>query len=211
MWTLLTLIACFTDPGFTGGGSHTEFPQDTGDPPDDTGDVTDTSDTQDTTDTTDTTETGDTGDIVVPGSDDCGYGLNQVACDLILEDQSGATFRLYEAYPGQVVLVFGHAYDGNMIQIAGFADSVGDKRDADAVMVLANDPDLQNADQSDAADFATATGADTVLHSMTSATKSAWMFGQDTTTYVIDADMVIRWVGYGYVGESQLDAKVKDL
>ncbi len=210
--TALLLLAC-TDPGstFGVGGSWSPHPADTSPPKiEDTGDTSETGDTD--TDTSETADTSDSGENSgIPGSEDCGTGLNKVACNLTGQAQSGQDWELWNHYPATFAVVIGHAYDQQFITISAYLQGAADARGAIPVAVVLDNLNQVPAEQQDAGEWAAAHGLDTVLWDNSGDIRSTWAFTSNTVTYVIDEEMTIRWIGYGYVDEDQLDNKLKNL
>ncbi len=216
---ILALLACTgEDDPFGSGGTHIDPPVDTGDTEDtgDTGDTADTGDTGpdtgDTDDTEETGETGETGDTGIPGGDDCGTGAGDVACNLTLTDQSGSEWQLWSLYgTGPVAIVIGNGWDSHFVGAAGWLQDVGEARGATVAMAMMEDQNQVTATQSSAQAWASAYGLDTVLYDPDDViTDDGWASGT-TKTYILNSDLEIQSIITGFVGESQLDDKLKAL
>ena len=148
---------------------------------------------------------------LIPGGEDCAVGLGQIACDLPLTDQTGTPWTLWGQYgSGPVVLSVGHAYDGDLQQISDWVSSTASARGASAAVVLVNGPLTTPATQDDASTWSSTYGVPT-LFGISASDRSAWMIGEQSATYVLDKDLRITWIGYGYVGQEKLDDKLKAL
>ncbi len=206
-------LACARDDsGFKGGGSSLD--PDWTAPPEDTGSQTG-NDTA-AKDTAGGTETGtalDTSveDTAAPYVGE-GYGSGDVAYNLIAPDQNAQTWRLYQQTDGPTVLVFGDAWDDNLLAIAAYLQALADKYSdygVNAAVLLFEDANTKSADAGDASDLASAYGLNVVLYDDDSS-RSAWATSQPTT-YVIDEDMVISWKNTGITAENQLEDEIKEL
>lgn len=217
---ILLSLACLTERAqpFGAGGERIEPTNSGGDADTDTdadGD-TDTGETGDSGGDADTDADSDTDTDadtdVIPGGEDCAVGLGQIACDLPLVDENGTPWTLWDQYgTGPVVLSVGHAYDGDLQQISAWISETASDRSASAAVILVNGPLTTRATQDEAADWARTYGVSPTLHAMSTTDRSSWMLGEQTATYVLDADLRISWIGYGYVGQEKLDDKLKAL
>lgn len=187
-------------PNYSGGG---------GGGGDDTGDSGDTGDTADTADTADSSA-DDTGDSTIPGGEDCGSGLNDIICNIVTTDQSGASFALWDHLGTPTVLVLGNAYDQQMQIISGYLAGVVTANDAASAVVLFLNANQQTATTADAALWAGTYGLETVLTDPNTSIRAAWT-SSFTTTVLLDTDMRIVWISYGYVDDAQLDDRLEDL
>ena len=209
--TLLLLFAC-RDPGtsFPGGGTWAPLPQDTARSTEETADTSDSDSDSDSAE--DSGETGETDtEPTIPGADNCGTGMNKVACNLVGMTQKGQEWALWDQYEDEVVVVIGHEYDQQLGTISDYLQGAAQGRGATAAVVLLDSINQVPAEEADAARWAEKHGLDTVVWDESGDIRKTWAFSSSTTTYVIDATMTIRWVGYGYVDEDQLDAKLKSL
>ena len=107
--------------------------------------------------------------------------------------------------------MIGHAYDQQFQTISGYVQDAADKRNVIPVVVVLDNANQQPSTQSDAGDWASTYALNTVLYDSTGDIRGDWAFTSNTVTYVIDSDMKIDWIGYGYVDEDQLDNKMKNL
>ena len=206
-------LACARDDsGFKGGGSSLD--PDWTEPPEDTGSQAgnDTA-AKDTAGGTETGAAVDTSveDTAAPYVGE-GYGSGDVAYNLVAPDQNAQTWRLYQQTDGPTVLVFGDAWDDNLLAIAAYLQALADKYSdygVNAAVLLFEDANTKNADAGDASDLASAYGLNVVLYDDDSS-RSAWATSQPTT-YVIDEDMVISWKNTGITAENQLEDEIKEL
>ncbi|MFT5584107.1 MAG: hypothetical protein ACI9VR_001692 [Cognaticolwellia sp.] len=224
MYALLLLsLACLTEreqpfgaggeqitPGGGGGDADTDAD---GDADTDTGDTADTGGGDADTDADADTDTDTDADTdTIPGGDDCAVGLGQIACDLPATDQTGAPWTLWSTYgSGPMVISVGHAYDADLQQISEWMSETTSARGAGGAVVLINGPLTTPASAVDATDWSESYGVSPVLYGLSAADRSAWLIGEQTATYVLDKDLRISWVGYGYVGQEKLDDKLKAL
>lgn len=214
---LLIAAACNGgNPGFSGGGTYVAPPEDTGpDKTEDSGDTgPDTGDTDTGPDTGKDSDSGgdstpDSDEPRVPGGDDCGFGLGQVACELLLVDKSGTPWSLWDQYGDPIGLVIGNEYDQHFASASVWIKDVGGGVAVGTVMV--HDINLSDATSDDADRWSTTYGHSLSLADPNGSAEDLGWFSSQTTTVVIDEDMVIRSIIYGYVGEDQLDDKLKDL
>lgn len=191
-------------PDFTGGGGD-----DTGSPSDDSA-ADDSGDSGDSADSEDSVA-DDTGDSTIPGGEDCGTGLNQIACNIETTDQRGAAWALWDLYGTPTVLVFGNAYDQQLQTISGYLAGVADANDAASAVILFSGPDQIAADTADAAAWASTYGLSTVLIDASGGIRGDWAPNSFTTTVLLDTEMRVVWVSYGYVDEAQMDDRLEDL
>ena len=212
LMAVLALACGRDDSGFKGGGSSLD--PDWTPPPEDTAPVTDDTGVED--DTSGSSETGvpeDTSvvDTAAPWVGE-GYASGDVAYNLVAPDQSEDTWRLYQQTDGPTVLVFGDAWDDNLLAIAAYLQGLVDKYSdygVSGALMLFDGVDTKSATASDAAELATAYGLSVVLYDDDSS-RGAWATTQPTT-YVIDEDMVITWKNAGITAENQLEDEIKDL
>jgi hypothetical protein len=211
---VLALACARDDSGFKSGGSSldpdwTPPPEDTAPPAtDDTGVEEDTS-TGSETGTSIDTSVEDTASSFVGE----GYTAGDVAYNLVAPDQSENTWRLYQQIDGPTVLVFGDAWDDNLLAISTYLPDLVDKYSdygVTAAVMLFEDANTKTADAGDAADFASAYDLNAVLYDDDSSREASWAPTQPTT-YVIDEDMVITWKNTGITAENQLEDEIKDL
>ena len=183
--------------GGGGGGDDSGAADDTGLSTDDSADSGDSS-------------ADDTGDSSIPGGDDCGSGLHDIVCNIVTTDQAGASWALWDLYGTPTVLVLGNAYDQQLQNISGYLARVASDNDAASAVVLFAGPDQIAADTSDAAAWAATYGLETVLIDPTTAIHAAWS-SSFTTTVMLDSDMQVVWISYGYVDEAQMDDRLHGL
>lgn len=219
---ILLSLACLTERAqpFGAGGERIE-PTNSGGDADtdtdadadtDTGETGDSGGDADTDADSDSDTDTDADTDVIPGGEDCAVGLGQIACDVPLLDQTGTPWTLWEQYGnGPIVLSVGHAYDGDLQQISGWISSTAAARSANAAVILVNGPLTTPATQEEAADWASTYSVSPTLYGLSATDRSTWMIGEQSATYVLDADLRITWIGYGYVGQEKLDDKLKDL
>ena len=195
----------------TGGGGDADTDTDA-DADTDTGDTAVTGGDADTDADADSDTDTDADTDTIPGGDDCAVGLGQIACDLPATDQGGAPWSLWDTYgSGPMVIAVGHAYDSDLQEISAWMTETTSGRDAGAAVVLVNGPLTSPATGADATDWADVYGVSPVLYGMSATDRSAWLIGEQTATYVLDKDLRITWIGYGYVGQEKLDDKLKTL
>ena len=221
MYALLLLsLACMPEreQPFGAGGDRISPSSGSGDADTDAdGDAdTDTGDTDDSGGDADTdadadSDTDTDADSDIPGGDDCAIGLGQIACDLPATDQTGAPWTLWSTYGTPMVISVGHAYDSDLQQSSEWMAETTGARGAGAAVILVNGPLTTPASGVDATEWATTYGISPVLFGMSATDRSAWMIGEQTATYVLDKDLRITWIGYGYVGQEKLDDKLKAL
>jgi hypothetical protein len=213
---LLLGIACTgADPGFGGGGTHVDPPVDTGPfSTDDTGDSgpdTGRDTGPDTGRDTGPDTAADTSEPRVPGGDDCKIEVGEVACDLVLVDASGASWSLWDQYGEPIALVMGHQYDQHFTSAAGWIQEVSDDRSTAVGSVMIEDFNYLPADDEDAKGWGDLYGIELSLADPDGAAKAGGWYGTQTVTWLIDEDMVLRSKTVGFIGQSQLDDKIKDL
>lgn len=207
---LFALSGCAGDyQGPPVGGSDNPLP--TG-PTDDTGSADDTGasggDDTGADDSADSAESADTG---IPGSADCAVAQGSVACDLTGVDQRGEDFHLWDLHGQPVVVVVGNAWDGTLGQLSSFVEGSAQAAGGEAVVVLLDGPDQVAADTRDAAAWATTYGLSTVLSDPDYTIRVDWSENASARTWVIDADMVIRWGANGFVDADTLNAQLDAL
>lgn len=156
-------------------------------------------------------ETGSPGDTGVPGGADCAVTQGAVACDLSGVDEAGRAFHLWDLLGDPVVIVVGNAWDNNLALASGFVEASAAQAGGAAVVVLLDGADQIAADTSDAAAWAAQYGLDTVLSDPDQRIRVDWAGNAGIRTWVIDADMVIRWSQFGYLDADTLDAQLSNL
>jgi hypothetical protein len=158
--------------------------------------------TPDDTGAQDTGDTGarDTGDTTGPPPDTgTGYGIGDIAFDLTATSQYGKKWSLYSQLGGPIVLLVGHLDVGTIMtqplsQVGNAASAAG----AVSIVLLGRDEYQTVADTTDAARIAEKHGVDVVLTEPSLSLVSVWQGANTPSAYVIDEDMVIQWVGFGY-------------
>lgn len=208
---VLALYACDrTDGSFSHGGTDHD---DTWLQNDDTGPADTAEDTAEDTAADDTSEDTGAEDTAPPFTGE-GYGRGDVAYNLVLPDQAGHDWRLYQHAGAPVVLVFGYAESYPLQQICGYLPDLEAEFASfglTTAVTLFYDALGYQADQADAADWATLYGLDTVLHDPDRAAQGAWCGGMQVETYLIDGDMVIRWSNLETTDQVQLRDQIADL
>ncbi len=213
---LFLSIACTgPDAGFGRGGTHVDPPQDTSPNTDDTASDSGPDTGEDTgPDTGKDTgpDTGkDTSEPRVPGGDDCKISLGAVACDLVLIDAKGQSWSLWDQYGDPIALVLGHQYDQSFTSASVWLQDVSDARSTPIGSVMIEDMNFSAADEADAQGWGELYGIDLALADPEAKAEEGGWFGSQTVTYVIDADMVIRSKTLGFIGEAELNDKLKAL
>lgn len=150
------------------------------------------------TDTADT-GSGDSG-TDTPGGDPpeegTGYGVGDTAHNLQGTSHTGAPWSLYDQLGSPVVLLVGHLDLGSsMSGPMGFlAEASGGAIDA---AIIGRNAISTASSVEDAAAAASEYGVSTVLFDPSFVTVDQWSDGAAPKAYVIDEDLIIRWVGFG--------------
>ena len=179
------------------------------------GDGTSSSDTSSAA--TDTADTGDTGDSGAdtpdgePPEDGTGYGVGDTAYNLQGTNQVGVPWALYDQLGSPVVLLVGHLDLGSiMTGPMDFLSAVSGG--ASDVALIGRNAISTAATVDDAAAAAADHGVSTVLYDPSFVTVDQWSDGAAPKAYVIDEDLVIRWVGFGgSITESAIQGALDDL
>ena len=218
MTLFLLLAACKTDSDdnfvYSNSGVNTDFVDDNGGSGggggggDDTGGSggSDTASGDDTGDTGDTSGGGSTGD---PPTDGTGYSVGDVAYNLQGTNQLGAPWALYDQLGSPVVLIVGHLDLG--ASMTDGLEAVGSANATDVALIGRNQFSTAST-QDNALETSTKYGLSTVLYDPTYAVVDTWSDGAAPKAYVIDSEMVIRWVGFGgSITESAINGALEDL
>ena len=151
-----------------------------------------------------TTDGGTTGPVI-KGT---GYDAGDVAYDLIATNQSGTAFTLHALYGQAVVLTVGHMDDP---AFSGMMAWLGDIDGATVVALVGRDEDGLQADQADAATWASTYGVGTVLIDPTGELVNTWAERAPPKTYVIRDTMEIYWTRFGTVAQVEVEDKIDAL
>lgn len=189
----------FNDDGGAGGGSDGTSSSDTG------GEATDTADTGKAVDTGKGAPDGE------PPEDGTGYGVGDTAHNLQGTAHTGAPWSLYDQLGSPVVLLVGHLDLGSsMAGPMGFLSEVSGG--AVDVALIGRNALSTASTVKDAAAAAADFGVSTVLYDPSFVTVDQWSDGAAPKAYVIDEDLIIRWVGFGgSITEDAIQGALEDL
>ena len=206
----ILLYACKDDSG----GFLPNGDTDNGDPihgTDDSGDTGDTSDTE-TQDTTDTSE--DTAVDTAPPFTGDGYSRGDTAYNIVVPDQDGDLWRLYQQTDGPLVISFGYAQSYNfqvVCQALAKVQSAYSSHDVQTVAVIFLDASGTQADVDDAKAWANEYGLKTVLYDPDYDLQGSWANTSQVKTYIIDEDMEIRWDNLEATTQQQLEDQLHSI
>jgi len=189
----------FNDSNGSGNGSgNGTASSDTG------GGATDTADTGSGDSGTDTPSGG-------PPEDGTGYAVGDTAYNLQGTTHIGVPWSLYDQLGSPVVLLVGHLDLGStMSGPMGFlSEASGGAVD---VALIGRNAISTASTVKDAAAAASEYGLSTVLYDPSFDTVDQWSDGAAPKAYVIDEDLIIRWVGFGgSITESAIQGTLDDL
>ena len=137
-----------------------------------------------------------------------------MAYNLVAPDQGDGTWRLYQHAGNPVVLVFGYAQSYTFQEICGFISTLQDEfgsYNLTTAVMLFSDETGSEVDRSDAGNWATVYGLDTVLYDPDLDIRGTWATATEVKTFLIDGDMVIDWTNGESTSEEQLRQQIGDL
>ena len=148
---------------------------------------------------------GDGGDDTGVSIVGTGYGEGDTAYDLVGTDGTGSPWSLHAQLGTPVVLVVGNAYNAQVTDMLEYM--AGLDGDARVVFFAKYDENTETANAADATRWQSTYGI-TALVQAGAADFQSWGTASPPRLYVIDQEMVIRWVNSGFTSQSELESKL---